>query len=130
MISLRTAASAYFLRQPDQHREGTFDGLCTEAEGFSERRNEVAHGAVMPVNKLAFFCDRLDLRDERKQFLVIPPLFAIRNHSYGLPAWGYSYEELWELMARLLELSIKIDDYRRALLRSAAKIARTIERDS
>jgi hypothetical protein len=122
ITELRKAGEAYFRSEPHQTHEGTFDAICAAAEGFAGRRNEVAHGVVFFVNNLPGIRKRFDLRDDRKQFLLIPPLFAHRNHGPdGLPSWGYAFEELWELMARMLDLSTTTTDYHRCLLGLPAK---------
>jgi hypothetical protein len=117
LTELRRAGDVYFKSGPDQALEGSFDAICTASEGFAGRRNEVAHGVVMPVNSLPGLNSRFELKDDRKQFLLIPPLFAVRNHGAdGLPSWAYSFEDLWELMARILTVAVMAGHYRCRLL--------------
>jgi hypothetical protein len=49
LAALRTKAEAYFTKHCNQDLEDRFDKICTAAKGFGDRRNEVAHGVVVPA---------------------------------------------------------------------------------
>lgn len=108
---LEARASAWFVRNCDQHAEGEFDRLATAARGFAGRRNEFAHGLVMNVTNTIFW--RLQLRlgtGDKEQHLVIPPLHVWRKFDDGgMPVFGYSSYELNIISRRLMALEHEID---------------------
>jgi hypothetical protein len=116
---LREAANSYFVAHPDQELEGAFDEIASTVEGFANRRNDVAHCVVMPINKFTAFRDRFDdvTVDGPKQYLLFPPLYLIRKaDAQGLPSFAYSFDSLMELAGRLAKLGEALSYYRKMLL--------------
>jgi hypothetical protein len=115
-IGLQAVARAYFMKRCDQQLEGEFDLVCTTADGFADRRNEVAHGIVMEVSRIAFFQDKLTLADlSQKQHLVVPPYHTVRNHWAGLPQYAYNAGQLQALAGRFLDFGKRIVSFRDGL---------------
>jgi hypothetical protein len=116
---LREAACSHFVAHPDQELEGAFDEITAAVEGFANRRNDVAHSVVMPINKLTTFRERFDgvTVDGPKQYLLFPPLYSIRKaDAEGLPSFAYSFDSLMELAGRLAKLGEALSYYRKMLL--------------
>ena len=119
VAGLRRAAQGYFTRKPHQPHEGEFSRLAFVAERFADRRNEVAHGFVLPVDRIDYFRERMELQEvSHRHYLLIPPLYSIRKHVDGLPAYAYSYPTMIELGKRLVVLWGEITDLRAALVAS------------
>lgn len=112
------SANEHFVRCPDQEGEGGFDRLVAHLVGFSDRRNDVAHGIVFPVQRLNLINQHFDkdLRDQ-KQWALIPPYHTIRHHSSdGVPLYVYTSVELRELSDGLIYLNYVVDLFRNTLL--------------
>jgi hypothetical protein len=116
ITALRLIASKWFLARPNQALEGDFDRICAHAEGFSLRRNEIAHGIVMQVDGLLFFRMAFKLTDDRPRYACIPPYYAFRNaDSAGNPLWAYTRHNAKVLERMLWRVVFAIDDYRKLL---------------
>jgi hypothetical protein len=114
---LRETAGDHFRRHPNQAWEGGFTRVANLVLGFSDRRNEAAHGYVMPMENNTYVMQRMGKRvGGPPQHLLVPPLHTIRKHDGGLPKYAYSSAELKELTDRLVLLWAEVSDYRRALL--------------
>jgi hypothetical protein len=114
---LAKSAEKYFIRHPNQEHEGDFDLLMVKAIGFSDRRNEVAHGMAMNVQEFLFWLDKMPEANRwLPQNLWVPPYYHSRKHdSLGLPAFGYSSVELEILRKRLFNLELEIDAFNEKL---------------
>jgi ATP-dependent Clp protease protease subunit len=113
---LRECANRYFIVNPDQYLESEFDAICIAAEGFSGRRNEVAHGVSFPTRLLPFFRDRNARKD---RWAITPPYFALRNFDQGGYAkYGYTSIELNQLVLRMGALLIRVGTFRDAMLKA------------
>jgi hypothetical protein len=118
---LREAGYRYFCRVHNQPLEGAFDRLSEALDWHSSRRNEVAHGVVFNVANLSYFMQRFGLRTGlRPQYLLIPPLYTVRSHPGGLPAYAYAYTDLLLLRDRMHILLGEIMDYRSWLQKASA----------
>ena len=110
LAGLQRVGSAWFIKNCNQQAEGEFDRLMTAARGFSDRRNEFAHGLVMDVS--GFIVWRLQMRlasPTTPRFIVMPALHDLRKHdTLGMPTFGYSSRELQMLYERLLDLEVEI----------------------
>jgi hypothetical protein len=112
VCGLREVAERYFVEGPHQHFEGYFDWLTTAAEGFSNRRNEVAHAMVFPIDKIAFFSSRfVPAARGKPQFAAIPPYFLGRKHEEGFAVYAYTFAELSTLARRLIKLEGSLGEY-------------------
>ncbi len=117
MAALRALSDKWFIANPNQTKEGCFTLLAKSGEGFSERRNEVAHGIVFPIHTLTAFRSRFPAgTDKRDHFALIPPYYLGRKHdAIGFPEFVYTSPELQSLSDRLYELLDKIKAFREAL---------------
>ena len=121
---LRVAADRHFCRYPNQPLEGAFDRLGEALAWYADRRNEVAHGFVFAIHNMTYFMRRFGLRTGGKpQFLLIPPLYTVRNHTDGLPDYAYAYTDLLLLRDRIHYLLGEIMQYRSNLLDSIERQA-------
>lgn len=121
ILGLRKTAETYFTRMPDQALEGEFARVTLIAERFADRRNEVAHSFVMPVENMTYFQERMKLSKARRHhYLLIPPIHTVRKHVGGLPSYAYSYPTLSELAKRLGTALGEIHVFREAILARAA----------
>ena len=116
---IKRAADAFFLVSPGQDVEGGFLEIETYTRGFSERRNDTAHGVVFKISGLEYLADRLDSSVRNKpQFALIPLLHTIRRHDDDwFPIYAYTSRELLELHDSLVLLSHVISEFRLHLLR-------------
>lgn len=113
---LAKVAGPYFTKRHDQHLEGQFGLIYRTASGYSERRNEIAHGIVMHVGRISFFIDKMKLADPAKrQYLVVPPYHSVRNHKSGFPSWAYNRAQITFFATRILEFGDSVAAYRKAL---------------
>jgi hypothetical protein len=114
--ALRLQAAQYFMSLPHQALEGEFDRLCESVEGFSNRRNEFAHGIVMQVSGIEFLQKAFNIPSGTMQYACIPPVYAFRNQDeHGQPNWAYTYPQFLLLEKRLFGLTLEIANYRKAL---------------
>lgn len=110
---LERMASGWFVRNCNQTVEGNFDNLIKATRGFSERRNEFAHGLVMNVSGFVFWRLQMRLaRPEARRYIVMPPLHTLRKHdAFGMPVYGFSSCELDILHDRMLLLEVAIAQF-------------------
>ena len=110
LAALERVAASWFVKHCDQSAEGEFSRIVTAARGFSDRRNEFAHGLVVNVNRIIVLRLRLRLSSgEGPMYLSIPPLHVWRKHTdVGLPTFGYSSHELDILASRLRHFQAEI----------------------
>lgn len=96
---LAQAAKTYFISNPDQELEGQLYSLTQRAEGFSDRRNEIAHGIVFQLQRLTFFRESMDVSVRGKfQYGLIPPYHTLRKHAAdGSPLYAYTSVHLLKL---------------------------------
>lgn len=110
--ALEAIADAYFTAHSNQSREGDFHEIISLARNYSARRNDIAHGIVFRVNDITYFSQRIRAdRLSRDHFLLIPPLYAQRWHSKGLPDFAYSSVEMQRIENRLDKVRTKIKKF-------------------
>jgi hypothetical protein len=114
---LQAASEKYFVGRPNQDLEAACDCLRKIATGYADRRNDVAHGMVFPVHGMTFFEQMRGSPSDKPHYLLIPPYYVIREHDGGLPAYGYSFTELWTLRIKLRTFGDQINRYRLTLIR-------------
>lgn len=119
---LQGAADDFFIGHIDHSAEVNFQALVRAAEGFAERRNDVAHGVVMAISDFTIFRERMPAdTPSGDRWALMPPLQTIKRHDDdGFPSYAYSSTELKELARLLAILSLEIGDYRKALIQSGA----------
>lgn len=110
---LKRAAEKWFVQNSHQEFEGEFDRLMTAVTGFSDRRNEFAHGIVVEVSRFTFWRGRLPLASPSSRwFLIIPPVQVARKQDdNGMPAYGFSSYELLILTERLGDMLVELHDF-------------------
>ena len=113
----RIAEKKYFVAKPNQTREGCFTFIAKSVEGFSDRRNEVAHGIVFPIHTLTVFRSKFSPSEQgRLHFALIPPYYSGRKHDdIGAPTFMYTSVELQALSARLHECLDSVTAFREKL---------------
>lgn len=111
--NLAKRADALFTSSPDQRREGEFGALLTEARGFSNRRSDIAHGIIFPIDRLTFFRSHIKRSLlHRKHYAIIPPIYAGRYaNAQGFPEFAYTSVEMSRLTNRLRSLQAQIVRY-------------------
>lgn len=111
LAGLLRKAETWFVKNPNQMHEGTFETLVAAARGFSDRRNEFAHGLVLDVTQHIFWRVRLRLSaPESVRYLVVPALHVVRKYDqHWQPTFGYSSYELDLLSERMSDLEGEID---------------------
>lgn len=116
MAFLKREADHRFVREPDQLFEGEFNWIVTNANGFSQRRNDVAHGVVRLLHKmqdaeaslLSFWGD--------PQWCLVPPMFKDAKYvSLDTPGHILSYREIKRFTANFLKIIRRTSDLARAL---------------
>lgn len=112
--TLTNAAEAFFVTHSDQKIEAEFDEIVSHAIGFSERRNDVAHGMVFEINTIPYYQEFLDPKfHDQTQWAVIPPFHTLNRHeARGIPAHAYTSQTLNGLVGKLLRLGYWIKQYR------------------
>ena len=117
--NLRRCASKFFIANSDQELEAVFQHICVATEGFSERRNEIAHAVVFPSIFLpSFIEDRIGNHD---RWALAPPYYAVRNFNpEGLPKYAYTSRELNQLVIRLNVLQKDIEVFQETLQNTAS----------
>ena len=115
---LTKAAEEYFTGQPNQELEGQLHSLMSRAQGFSDRRNEVAHGIVFQLQRLTFFRQSVDADVRGKfQYGLVPPYHTLRKHGPdGLPLYAYASTHLLEFEEAMAWLEIDLANYRRQIV--------------
>ncbi len=109
---IRASAEKWFVKRPNQKREGQFDRFMQEVVGFADRRNEIAHGIAHQVSGFTFFRQRTTRPDYRVQYAVIPPYQVMkRHHANGVPKYMYGSAEMAILERRLVTLNLAIWDF-------------------
>jgi hypothetical protein len=114
---LRQAADRYFVTNCRQDLEANFHQICAAAEGFSDRRNEVAHAVVFPSVFLPSFVE--DRRDGHLERWALAPLYfeAKKFDAEDFPLYAYTSRELNELVIRLNALQKQIESFSAILTR-------------
>lgn len=113
LATLRQKAQRYFIRNSNQAVEAQFGQLADACEGFSARRNDIAHGIAFRIDNIQFF--RQILKPSllhRPHYAIIPPLHAYRLATkQGYPAFAYTSREMRQLAKRLLKIEERIEAF-------------------
>ena len=103
---IRSAAEAYFVRHPNQEREGKFDQLAQLAEMCSARRNEVAHSIV---REMGFVRSRRFGDPFGQQFCLVPSHYNYKRFGPdNMPTYAYTSAELAYLKGGLSQLRMHL----------------------
>jgi hypothetical protein len=118
---LRTTFKAFITKHPNQNVEGDFDDLMQRITRFADRRNEIAHGVVRPLQwVLPRLSEYEAIRNDPLQYALIPPLYTNKKlDALNRPTYIYTANELTqfymffhELGAEALHFQIVIDGMR------------------
>jgi hypothetical protein len=117
---LKKKADKHFLA-PDQNREGDFQSLMRETTGYADRRNDIAHGILLPIDSIYYFRNRIKPNLlHRRHFAIIPTLYQLRRHDeHGFPEFAYTSREMTRIVQRLKRLSASTREYRLSVTRGA-----------
>ncbi|ESX88276.1 hypothetical protein [Mesorhizobium sp. LNJC403B00] len=109
---LQSKAETYFRASPSQTNEGNFCRLITACEGFSARRNDIAHGVV----RLTVFGGKD--QPSLTQYALGPSFYDPRRFAPGEPRmteYFYSSVELKRLAEQFAALEDRVSTFRVAL---------------
>jgi hypothetical protein len=103
------AACAFFIPRPNQRLEGRIHDLLREVKRLSDKRNEVAHGIVRPIQWMR--ARRFD-DPPGGQFVLVPSHYNKRKFTRGtLPDYAYTSVELHSLEMELFEVRKALAEY-------------------
>jgi hypothetical protein len=97
LAELRKSACAYFSKNCSQHAEGKFAEIVRYAEGYSQRRNEIAHGRARPIHWILKPNSQETLLSlqERLEWCVIPAHFRETKFTPdNMPIYIYTSREI------------------------------------
>ena len=123
MTLLQRAADLHFIAHPNQEVEGEFHRLMRFAEGYSARRNDIAHSRAsqivwaLPMPDTA--AEFVEIRD-REEWCLIPPFFRAKKFTPDRrPTYAFTSRELnelgkvfWDIAHAFTNLSIMVSLHR------------------
>jgi len=116
--SVGIVSHSFFQRNPDQTREGNFTALMRCVEGFADRRHEVAHGIVRPIQWYRVALPDLEAPPNSPfQFCVVPPHYQRSWFDENrMPRYVYTSKELIYLESLLRSLLRDVIFFKRDLM--------------
>jgi len=108
-----SAVNSFFILHPNQRLEGDIHDLLRGIKRLSDKRNEVAHGIVRPIQWL-----RARRSDDPAggQFVLVPSHYNKRKFTKRtLPDYAYTSVELHSLEMDLFDVRKALDEYDLAL---------------
>ena len=113
--ALRQNACRYFVKNCDQHREGQFAKIAELAEGFSGRRNDIAHGRARPIQWI-LGKPRSLLGDAPFRWCIIPPHFRGNKFTPGnVPHYVLTSREINVFAGKFWDVAVLASDLARKL---------------
>lgn len=111
---LKAEAHKLFCVRHHQEIEGQFDRLAVAVEGYSGRRNDVAHGIVQMVQYFEFFRSSAEsLAPRTRYWMLLPAYYKWPDHSLeAFPSYAYNSIMLNDLAARLGVLYSELAEFR------------------
>ena len=112
---LRASGEAYFIKYPNQHLEGELSWIIKSFSGWSQRRNDVAHGVVRLIDIAKY--TRISLMGASTSWCLAPPHFKEEKHfATNTPARILTSVEInrfsdayWSLLRRVFALSQAVE---------------------
>lgn len=117
LATLCAAAEDYFRIDPNQTREGETRELLRKVRGYSDRRNEIAHGIVRQISWVRGLREYLSPDAiGHIQFCLVPPHYTFRKFDQAnRPAYAYTSQELLILEQHLFDLAEEVQAFRLTL---------------
>ncbi|MFN0191597.1 MAG: hypothetical protein ACKVP5_06420 [Aestuariivirga sp.] len=114
---LLQAADQFFISHNNQELEGTLHQLEGEITGYADRRNEIAHGIVMPINAFSFASQIIPKMKPRTNYwALMPSYYQVRKHNQdGFPEFIYGASSMVTIADGMTKLYGKISEYREKL---------------
>ena len=106
IATTKQAAESYFIRHPNQGNEAAVCDLLARISEFAQRRHEVAHGVVRPMQWYGLALPQFKPPiDAPFQFCVVPPHYQ-RDwfDTNRMPKYIYTSNELLAIEGRLFDL--------------------------
>ena len=104
LAKMRAAGERYFQKRPHQSLEGEFSWALRYAEGYSHRRNDIAHGLVRLIDMV--FDPRAGLLSgEPSRWCLVPPDF--REDKFiapNMPAYVLTSREINQLRDAFIKI--------------------------
>lgn len=120
---LETAVEGFFIKTPHQEAEAGFRRITYSAARLADRRNEIAHGIVRPLQWIQQMLPEYEqLRGEKLEYALVPPLYTRKKlDERHRPKYIYTANELMQfalafsdLSKEALDLKIQIARIRRS----------------
>jgi hypothetical protein len=104
---LENAAEPFFTRHPSQEFESRFSEITHSSRKLADRRNEIAHGIVRPLQWLQSLLPEYEtLRGRASEFALVPPLYTRRKlDEKHRPKYIYTANELMLFSLAFSDLS-------------------------
>ena len=93
-----------------QDHEGEFSQIINAARRLADRRNEIAHGIVRPLQRIQQMLPEYDhIRDERLEYALVPPLYTRKKlDEKHRPLYIYTATELERFAQTFFGLSKEV----------------------
>ncbi len=123
---LKCVACEHFIHFPDQLFEGEMCWIVANSIGFSQRRNDVAHGVVRMIHMIQDPRATLLSFTGSPEWCLIPPMFKDAKYvSPNTPAHILTSREIkkftaqfWKIIRRASDLARALEPQERALQRT------------
>jgi hypothetical protein len=121
LAAVERQSERFFQKAPNQEIEGDFCDLVKRVSGFSERRHEVAHGFVRPIQWYRVALPSLSAPDGPFQYCVVPPHYQANWFGKSnMPHYVYTSTELAQLELLMFRFGQDITSFRYRLLQPAS----------
>jgi hypothetical protein len=109
MRTLETVAESILCSTP-QEIEAEFCRAASAATRLADRRNEIAHGIVRPLQWMqSVLAEYEELRERPLEYALVPPLFTRRNlDERHRPKYVYTANELMQFGLAFNDLSREV----------------------
>ncbi len=110
-VIIARAAEKFFVKWCDQDLEGEFLRNSLAVHGFSNRRNDVAHGIVRPKEWIEPIDPFNPLARTPTTFLLVPPQYKFSKFDQNnRPTYAYNLAMLLQLDRDLFNLRLRLLD--------------------
>ena len=111
----RSSATRYFIKYPNQEIEATLCWILQNFEGWSQRRNDVAHGVVRSIDIAKD--PQVSILGASVSWCLVPPHFKEEKHFFpNSPARILTSIEInqfadafWSILRRVFSLSLVVE---------------------